>query len=401
MIGEPSTELRFGSAEPGAEAAEVLGSRPRALLVGGARRLDLALDGQFELHGVAVDEATASLVERDADVVVLDPEMASGDIETLLAARPLDATPAFAILGPTPGGWERALGRHEVASLPETSDGEIGPRLAELARTRRLRTELRRREAELMSVREQLEHLQRRMADDLRLAGNVQRSLIPMPREHPRIEFAREFIPYREIGGDHYDMIWLGPNRVAMAIGDMMGKGVPAALLVASLKAALRAQLPVEGGIADVVARVNQLLCEVIPEGKFATFFLGIFDLESRRLEYVNAGHHYPFVLSSDGRIRDLDVGGTVLGLIPDSRYERAELELGRDDLFVFYTDGVTDRISETGELYGIECLKEAAARSRGDSARIALYSLLGEVQGFSGGRPQDDDLTLVVARVR
>ncbi len=399
MIAEPSAGLKVGSAEP--EAAELFGSRPRALLVGGARRLGAALAGRFELHTVSVGEATESLVERDADVVVLDPEMASGDVETLLSARPQDAAPAFAILGPTPGGWERALGQHEVASLPEAGDGEIGLRLADLARTRRLRTELRRREAELKSVREQLEHLQRRTADDLHLAGSVQRSLIPMPREHPRIEFAREFIPYREIGGDHYDMIWLGPNRVAMAIGDMMGKGVPAALLVASLKAALRAQLPVEDGIADVVARVNQLLCEVIPEGKFATFFLGIFDLESRRLEYVNAGHHYPFVLSPDGRTRDLDVGGTVLGLIPDSRYERATLDLGRDDLFVFYTDGVTDRSSEAGEIYGIESLKEAALRSRGDSARIALYSLLGEVQGFAGGRPQDDDLTLVVARVR
>ncbi len=381
-------------------APERLGSKPRALLVGTARRLEPALDERFELLGVTVGDAPGSLVDQHADLVVLDPEMTGSEIQRLLAEQRHDPAPAFAVLGATPGHWAGPLGRHEVASLAAASDGEIGLRLSELARTRRLSAELRLRETELQTVSEQLEQLERRLADDLRLAANVQRSLIPVPRVHPRVEFAREFIPYSEIGGDHFDMVWLGPDRVAMTIGDMMGKGVPAALLVANLKAALHAQLPHEGGIDEVVARVNQLLCEVIPEDRFATFFLGVFDLEKRRLEYVNAGHHHPFVISKGGRIRDLDVGGTVLGLIPDSSYESAELQLSREDLLVFYTDGVTDRSNEDGETFGIERLKEAAIHSRADPARIALYSLLGEVQGFSGGRPQDDDLTLVVARL-
>ena len=102
-----------------------------------------------------------------------------------------------------------------------------------------------------------------------------------------------------------------------------------------------------------------------------------------------------------DGAVSDLTQGGTVLGLVEDSRYETGSVGIDKGDLLVFYSDGVIDRSDERGELYGIERLKEAAVRSRRDSARITLYSLLGEVQGWSGGTPPEDDATLVVAKAR
>jgi sigma-B regulation protein RsbU (phosphoserine phosphatase) len=140
---------------------------------------------------------------------------------------------------------------------------------------------------------------------------------------------------------------------------------------------------------------------EVVPSGLFSTLFYAVIDLERSRVDYVNAGHHHPFLVRPDGAVRDLTEGGTVLGLVEDSEYETGSVRIEKGDLLVFYSDGVIDRSDEHGELYGIERLKEAAVRSRRDSARITLYSLLGEVQGWSGGVPPEDDATLVVAKAR
>jgi sigma-B regulation protein RsbU (phosphoserine phosphatase) len=261
-------------------------------------------------------------------------------------------------------------------------------------------SELQQRDAEIAELRESLARLERRMQDELRLAASVQRSLLPPQRDFAGLELAREFIPFREVGGDYFDVVELPRRRVALAIGDVMGKGVPAALLVATLTTALRTQL--RAGVdeaVELIGRVNRLFFEVTPRGRFATFFLGLLDLESGRLDYVNAGHDYPFLVGAAGASRALATGGTVLGLVEDTRYEGASVQLERGDLLVLYTDGVTDRQSAEGEPYGAERLQQAAARSRNDSARIALYSLLGEVQGWSSGCPAEDDTTLLVAK--
>lgn len=278
------------------------------------------------------------------------------------------------------------------AAAPASGDGEVAA----------LRQALALREAELDELRARLEGVTHRMEEDLRLAANVQRALLPPPMPHPRFDVAREFMPFREVGGDYYDVVALGPRRVVVAIGDVMGKGVAAALLAANLKASLHAQL--QGGELEpreLVARVNRLFFEVSPRGRFATFFLGLCDPETATLQYVNAGHDYPFVVRADGRVEELTEGGTVLGLVEDSRYASGQVTLERDDLLVLYTDGVTDRTNCEGEAFGRERLKEAARTNRGDAARIALYTLLGEVQGWASGRPAEDDMTLVLAKRR
>lgn len=263
-----------------------------------------------------------------------------------------------------------------------------------------LRARLEAREAEIAALHEALAKLQRRLDEDLRVAASVQRALLPPPRAHDGLEIAREFLPFREIGGDYFDVVELSRRRLAIAIGDVMGKGVPAALLAANLKASLRAHLPsADAAPAELVARVNKLFFEVTPRARFATFFLGIFDPASGRLDYVNAGHDYPFVVREDGTCQDLVAGGTVLGLIENACYEDASVELQRGDLAVFFTDGVCDRENGLGELFGACRLKLAAARSRPHPARIALYSLLGEVQDWATGCAQQDDLTLLVAK--
>jgi phosphoserine phosphatase RsbU/P len=267
---------------------------------------------------------------------------------------------------------------------------------------RRYLSEIAQQSGELDGLRRQIESLAGRMAEDLRLAGNVQRFLMPAPVAHPHLEVAREFLPYREVGGDYYDFLRLGPQRLAVAVGDVMGKGISAALLAASLQAAVRSQLQGDGiALGDAVSRVNRLFWEVTPPGLFASLFVALFDLEAGVVEYVNAGHHYPFRVGAEGMLEDLVEGGPVLGLMEGAAYEPARRSIVRNDLFVLYSDGVVDRSNAQGEQLGVDRLKQAALHTSGDGARIALYSMLGEVQGWSGGTPPEDDATLIVARVR
>jgi serine phosphatase RsbU (regulator of sigma subunit) len=267
-------------------------------------------------------------------------------------------------------------------------------------RTRAYLEELSRKNAELEELYARVGTMARRMGEELRLASHVQRSLLPPPLHHGSLDVASEFMPVREIGGDYYDVLPLEAGRLALAIGDVMGKGVPAALLAANLKACLRAQVHA-GGVApeQTITRVNRLFWDVTPKGLFASLFFGVFDFQSGLFEYVNAGHDHPLLVSTDGAFADLGTGGTVLGLVEDSTYERGRVRFGRDDLFVFFSDGLTDRANARGEMYGADRLREAAVRSRRDLARIVLYSLLGEVQGWSNGTLPEDDATLIVAK--
>jgi serine phosphatase RsbU (regulator of sigma subunit) len=349
------------------------------------------------------------------DVVVLDASLPSHLLGPILlalgpakdSAGPRGDGTRPAVLVFVPAGRPPRLERRLREYADDFVSGGLGDeavlvRLRGALRVRGFVGELSRKNAELEGLYHRLEGLARRMADELRLASNMQRSLLPAPVQHGRLEMAREFIPFREIGGDYYDFIELGPDRLAVAIGDVMGKGVPAALMAANLKASVRAQ--VQGGDTspeDVTRRVNRLFWDVTPQGLFCSLFFAVFDLQGSVLEYVNAGHHYPFLVRRDGTILDLVEGGTVIGLAEDSLYRRGTARLEPDDLLVFYSDGVTDRGSAEGELFGVERLKEAALRSRADTARIVLYSLLGDVQGWSAGTPAEDDSTLIVAKFR
>ncbi len=402
----PAAAPRPAAATPGGPAPRRV---PRVTLVGGlpGMRRGRVLARAVELRTLAPDGAADALATCDTDVVVLDGRLPNAQLEAALAvlAGRDDASRPVALLVVAPG--RPRLSRRLKSLADDVVSGALGERevLARIEAGLRVRgwlSELARKNAELQALYARLESLAGRMAEELRLASNVQRSLLPTPLQHARLEVAREFLPFREIGGDFYDFVPLGPHRLAFAIGDVMGKGVPAALLAASLKGSIRAQ--VEAGDvcpAGLVTKVNRLFWDVVPQGLFASLFFGVFDLETCRLDYVNAGHHYPFRVGSDGRVRDLVDGGTVVGLSEDARYAQQTIAVRPNDLFVFYSDGITDRADGSGELYGVERLKEAALRSRGDAARITLYSLLGEVQGWSGGAPADDDMTLVVARAR
>jgi serine phosphatase RsbU (regulator of sigma subunit) len=380
------------------------------VLVGPLRGLRTGTDlrASVDITAASPEEALRLLPTTTPDALLLDAAVEWERVEPMVRVlRALDeaSRPAVLLYAPEdqglPPGEPLLEAADDVLSTPP-SDAELLSRLRRALRFRGCVEELSRKNAELEALYHRLETLAGRMAEELRLAGNVQRSLLPAPFQHSRLELAREFIPFREIGGDYYDILCLGPQRVALAVGDVMGKGVPAALLSANLKASVRAQLQgSEVGPAELVTRVNRLFWELTPNGLFASLFFAVFDLESGTLEYVNAGHHYPFIVRNDGGVEELTEGGTLLGLVEQSAYVGGRLPVHPDDVVVFYTDGVTDRSSRDGEMYGPDRLKDAAVRNRRDPARIGLYSILGEVQGWSGGLAAEDDATLIVAKVR
>lgn len=402
MRSEPS------STETTPVPAESEPARARALAVGElAGWSEGALAGAIEVRRVDPSELPAALGEGP-DLLFLDGQLPAVTLTRILevVGRPgVAGRPAVIVV------TEQGRRTHVESRLVDHADDFVNGALGEevlLARVRvalRMRAvldELARKNGELEGLYARVDSMARRMAEELRLASHVQRSLLPPPMHHPHLEVAGEFIPVSEIGGDYYDLIPLDHGRLAVAIGDVMGKGVPAALLAANLKVCLRAQVEVsETAPEDLISRVNRLFWEVTPKGLFASLFFGVLDRDAGVIDYVNAGHEHPFVVGTDGRLLELEEGGTVLGLLEKSQYRRGQARLDRGDMIVFFSDGLTDRTSPAGEMFGVERLKEAAVRARADAARIALYSLLGEVQGFSGGLPAEDDVTLIVTRVR
>ncbi len=390
-LARPARRSRAGATRAAGPAAAPT-ARPCVLMVGERRGLPHreAKNLGFELRAVSVAEAAVRLGEGPVAALVFAASVPAGERRALRGR--------LGAIGPA--------GRPLVMETASRLEGWAGllTRLSSGLELRSLAAEVARKDGELRRLQERLDTLVARMSEELRLAGSVQRSLLPAPVEYAGLDVAREFIPVRDVGGDYYDFLPLGPERLAFALGDVMGKGIPAALLASSLKAAVRAQLqPGQDAVApeDVVGGVNRIFREVAPSNLFASLFFAVFDLEHGWLEYVNAGHDHPFRVRRDGRVDTLAEGGTVLGLVDEPRYERGRIGLSRDDVLVFFTDGVTDRMDETGGTYDVERLTEAARQSRGDAARIVLYSLLGDVQEFSGGAAAQDDATLVVIRVR
>jgi serine phosphatase RsbU (regulator of sigma subunit) len=383
---------------------------PLALVVG-----RLALPGGEGVLGGALSTRYAGpsevLGRMDADapeLVLLDGRLPRGVLTSVLerVGHP-DRPDRPAVIVVTDRGRRTHVESRLIDHADDFVNGALGSevllaRIRTALRTRSVLAELARKNAELEEVSARLQRLAGRMADELRLATQVQRALLPGPLHHRRLELAAEFIPAREIGGDYYDVIPLDGDRLAVCLGDVMGKGVPAALLAANLRACLRAQAEADGNDpARCIAHVNRLFWDATPKGLFATLFFGVFDFDRGTLSYVNAGHEPGVLLRRSRGATLLDAGGTVLGLFESSSYATGRVVLAPEDRLVLFSDGLADRAAPSGELYGATRLRDAAIRAQGDPVRIALYSLLGDVQGWAGGRPAEDDQTLIVARVR
>jgi sigma-B regulation protein RsbU (phosphoserine phosphatase) len=238
--------------------------------------------------------------------------------------------------------------------------------------------------------------LERRNLDEAR---RIQRTLLPQTM--PPLdgwEVAVSWQPASGVGGDCFDGIAFSPSRVGVSIADVVGKGIPAALLMSNLQATVRAFATNATAPSELCEQVNRILCSHISEGRFISFFYGIVDSEESTLTYTNAGHYPPIVIRATGEVERLGTGGPVLGVFPDGRYEQGHIALARGDRIVFYTDGITDVCNAADEEFGDSRLVDLAVANRGCSAP-ALHARLAEaVEQFSDGRFVDDATLIVMA---
>jgi sigma-B regulation protein RsbU (phosphoserine phosphatase) len=209
----------------------------------------------------------------------------------------------------------------------------------------------------------------------------------------------------RSVSGDYYDFIQLGSTHVAFAIADISGKGISAALLMASLQAALRSQLLVPGSetmsTAELVARLNTHLVRNTGDDRFATFFIAIYDTASRRMRYTNAGHLPAFCLS-DGNSVHLAEGGIVLGIVENYPFEEGNILVPPDAVLIGYSDGLIEPENAYGEQFGIGRLEAAAQRVRTSSPLKIAESLMNATEEWSGTpEQQSDDMTVIVAKLK
>ncbi len=241
---------------------------------------------------------------------------------------------------------------------------------------------------------------ERRATQELEIAKQVQAGLFPQTLPPLKtLEYAGICIQARKVGGDYYDFLDLGGERLGFVIGDISGKGIAAALLMANLQANLRSQCAIALDQPQRFLRsVNQLFCENTPDGSFATLFFAEYDDTAGRLRYVNCGHLSALLLRSDSIVERLDATATVLGIFKDWDCTIGECQLHPGDTLALYTDGITESYNSAEEEFGEHRLIEALQRHREASSQAALASIVDEVQRFSP-HEQHDDITLIIAK--
>jgi phosphoserine phosphatase RsbU/P len=252
---------------------------------------------------------------------------------------------------------------------------------------------------------------QEKLRRDLALASEVQRRLLPEhPPDYDFAAISAYSVPARSVGGDYYDFLDLGNHRVGIALADVAGKGVAAALIMAVVQASLR--IVVAEGAADretslpaLAGKINEYLHRSTLSKSYATFFYAQLDEATRRLRYVNAGHNPPYLMrraddNASVEIRELNVGGTVLGLFPEMTYEEASVDLQRGDVLIAFTDGVTEALNAAEEEFGEARLKDVIRGTLHLTAAEISARLAESLRLWIRDTAQYDDLTFVVMKV-
>jgi phosphoserine phosphatase RsbU/P len=235
--------------------------------------------------------------------------------------------------------------------------------------------------------------------EELKRAREIQQMLLPSTLPQlDGVQIAGAWQPAREVGGDYFDVIQLDKDRLGICVGDVAGKGITAALLMANLQASFRAFATPEASPQVVCTKLNKFLCANIASGKFVTFFYAVLDAEARILTYENAGHSPGLLLRSNGTTETLQGGGAVLGALPDWIYQDYTVQLQPGDQLLLSTDGITEAENAKLEEFGEGRLLEAA-RARQGSALEVQRAIMQQVTAFCAGNFRDD-ATLLVLRI-
>jgi sigma-B regulation protein RsbU (phosphoserine phosphatase) len=241
-----------------------------------------------------------------------------------------------------------------------------------------------------------------RMEDELNIAREIQQGLLPEKLPSiPQFDIAALTISSKEVGGDYYDVITRKQDEYVLAIGDVSGKGTPAALLMANVQAALRALAPLCSSVAETTGQINDLTCANTRGGnRFITFFWGVLDAQTRQFRYTNAGHNPPYLLRKNGTMEKLEEGGMILGIFKTTTpYAESSVTMVPGDVLVMYTDGVSEAMNQNNEQFTEERLEIILKKSTHHSAKEIIRQVQKELETHTQATPQSDDITMLVLK--
>jgi phosphoserine phosphatase RsbU/P len=381
------------------------GPNPRTLIaddqpdVIAALRLLLKSEG-YQTEGVTSPSAAIDAIRnRDFDLALIDLKYArdttSGKegLDLLASIRAIDKTLPIVVMTAW-GNIELAVeairrGGADFIQKPWENAHLLSVLRKQLESGRELR-----RKVQLERIR--ADARARELAD----AREIQRRLLP--RTIPQIsgcEISAIWHPVHDVSGDYFDVLKFDEQTTGICIADVMGKGMPAALLMSNLQAVLRVYASANTSPAELCDRINRLVCANVDAGKFITFFYGLVDMNSRRLTYTNAGHHAPMLIHRDGSLTRLTAGGLVFGLDNDCNFEIGEAELKTGDRLVLFTDGVTEARNSFDEEFGEERLFHILRSCQGLDGDKLQQAILQKVNDFCLSE-LSDDTTMVVLTV-
>jgi hypothetical protein len=241
-------------------------------------------------------------------------------------------------------------------------------------------------------------HSRERIERDIEIARQLQYKFLPqdLPRMD-RLQLATYFRPAYEVGGDYYDFIELGQNRLGLVIADVSGKGIPAAFYMTMIKGMVQSKAFEEVAPRDLLKQINRVIYKYTETNTFITFFYAIIDTEQATIVYSNAGHNPPLLLSRDGQTRELSCGGVVLGVMPQPDYYEEIVELTDGDLMLFYTDGVVETTDVLGMEFGTQRLGSILKNRDGSTASDLITEVGKALDSYAAGAPQTDDITMIL----
>jgi serine phosphatase RsbU (regulator of sigma subunit) len=250
--------------------------------------------------------------------------------------------------------------------------------------------------ARLMEV----EQVERMMSKELEQAAEIQRNLLP--KDPPIVEgfqLAGYSVACRSVGGDYFDYLRLPKGKMGVIVGDVAGKGLPAALMMSSLQARVQVLSEETEDIADFVTRLNRSVSASCPGNRFITFFIAMFDPANGEFSYCNAGHNPPFLIRKNGDVEQLEIGGPVLGILKQMQYQSGSGKLEPGDIIGMYSDGVTEARNPADDEFGDDPTMVQFVERRGNSAQEIVTGLFHHLEGFMSTAPAADDITLVVLK--
>lgn len=244
------------------------------------------------------------------------------------------------------------------------------------------------------------ERLFLKMQEELGLAARIQKDLLPNTApEVPGYELTGRNIPAQEVGGDHFDFIPIDEDRIAICLGDVSGKGLPASLLMSNIQATIRSLTLAIPSAKECVERSNKLLFRSTGPEKFVTLFYCILDFRKHTVTFCNAGHEFPLLVSSNGSIRRLEEGGLAVGMLEEFPFTEQTVQIQPDDLLVICSDGVTEAMNSLLEQYGDKRLGTLLQGLRAESSSAVMNHIIADIRSHVGSAPQMDDITLVVVK--